>query len=137
MIAWLTPIGWCTVLLGALLRTPLADLLPVDMWIRLQQFLPGRPPWSEHTYLHVISAPVGSVDPIKVAGAVLIVLGLFLAAGDAECAQCAERSRRSGLVFWKPAMRQQLANAAGLMRRQTFEDVLEKHVRLAACARQV
>jgi hypothetical protein len=81
MVAWMTRIGWFAVVVGALLWTPLADVLPVDLWVQLEQLFSGTPPGPVHTYQRVIPAQGGSVDPIKVVGAVLVVLGLFLVAG--------------------------------------------------------
>lgn len=80
MIVWMARVGWLSVVLGVLLWTPLADFLPIELWVQLQRFLPGTSVPTEHTYLRVVPAPEGSVDPITVVGAALMVLGLLLVA---------------------------------------------------------
>ncbi|NKI94715.1 hypothetical protein [Rhizobacter sp. SG703] len=76
----MTRIGWGSLVIGALLCTPLADLLPLELWVHLKQLLSGTSHGSSHLYMRVTSTPETSVDPFKLVGAVLIVLGLLLVA---------------------------------------------------------
>jgi len=78
MVDWMIRFGWCSLVIGMLLCTPLAELLPVELWVRLRQLLSDLPPGSKHLFLRVTSASDTPIDPFKLVGAVLLVLGLLL-----------------------------------------------------------
>lgn len=78
MAIWMSRIGWCSIVIGLLLCTPLADLLPVDLWVRLKQLSSGTQTGPAHLYMRVTSEPQASVDPAKLVGVALVVVGLLL-----------------------------------------------------------
>lgn len=78
MAVWMSRIGWCSIVAGILLSTPMVDLLPVDPWIQLTQLFSGTQTGSAHGYLRVIPGTQSSVDPVEIVGAALIVIGLVL-----------------------------------------------------------
>ena len=78
MVVWMSRIGWCSMVAGIVLCTPLTELLPVDLWVQLKQLFSGTRTGSAHLYLRVTPGPQSSVDPVKLVGAALIVLGLLL-----------------------------------------------------------
>lgn len=68
---WTIRLGWCFLIAGAVWLSPLPDLLPVDLWARLDHM--GQQRTSQPLF-----RVVPSVDHPAFAGPLLIVAGLVL-----------------------------------------------------------
>jgi len=76
MATWATRISWCLIAFGALLRTPAADLLPVELWLWLARVGRGSVLPGQQVYFRVVPAFSAAVDPVRLLGVALIVIGL-------------------------------------------------------------
>lgn len=76
MAAWGTRISWGLIAFGALLWTPVADLLPVEVWLWLAKFGRGSGLLGQEVHFRVVPASSEPVDPVRLLGAALIVIGL-------------------------------------------------------------
>lgn len=79
IIQWLFWIGVACVVTGLLLLSPLADFLPIDLWVQLKQlFVGGEAP--HHAYLRVVPGDPSRVVEFVIlgVGAVMIATSLFL-----------------------------------------------------------
>ncbi len=76
MATWGTRISWCLIAFGALLWTPAADLLPVEVWLWLAKFGRGSVLPGQEVHFRVVPASSAPVDPVRLLGMALIVIGL-------------------------------------------------------------
>lgn len=75
MATWATRISWSLIAFCALLWTPVADLLPVKVWLWLAKL--GRGPVfpGQEVHFRVVPASSAPVDPVSLLGVALIVIG--------------------------------------------------------------
>jgi hypothetical protein len=69
---WAVSVGVALLVLGAVLLSPLADFLPIELWVA-----PGKGTGSTgHTFFRVVPEQTDHVSLVVVAGAVSIAVGL-------------------------------------------------------------
>lgn len=78
MATWAVRISWCLIAFGALLWTPVADLLPVELWLWLARLGRGSVLPGQSVYFRIVPASSGPVDPVKLLGVALVVIGLIV-----------------------------------------------------------